>query len=200
MNRLQIGFLIFLLSGGAVANADEAAKLVDAIAFDVAGVKLGMTPTEAVAAASSKLQIDKRAIEFDKFPKRNLVTRSKEPEYFIAKSGLARLFVHFSPRMPVDKANPMVVSHIIYEMPWTPDNVKSMQATAIQKYGPTSNGILGARYEWCARPSKNIGEGCSEFQGPKLSLSGTRLELTDPSFQQAVINFIDKAQSATPGF
>ncbi|MGV7210723.1 hypothetical protein ACLB1G_23060 [Oxalobacteraceae bacterium A2-2] len=200
MHRLKINLFAVLLSGGAVVSAAETARSVDASSFDVAGVKLGMSLAEAVAAAASKLQIDKRAIEIDKFPQTNPVTQSKEPAYIIVKSGLAILSVHFLPRVPINRAAPMAVSHIIYEMPWTPDNVKAMQAAAIQKYGPTSNGSVGVTYQWCARPSQNVGEGCHGFQGPTLSLSGNRLELTDPSFHQAVINFMNKSKSATPGF
>jgi hypothetical protein len=200
MNYLNMVFFAAALSVSAAASTVETAKSVDASGFDVAGVKLGMTPTEAVAAASSKLQIEKRAIKFDKFPQKNAVTQSKEPEYFIADSGLSKLTVYFSARVPFDKANPMVVSHIIYELPWTADNVKSMQAKAIEKYGPTSNGTVVIAYHWCERPRKNVGEGCHEFQGAKLSLAGTKLELIDPTFKQAVIDFTNKSQRVTPGF
>lgn len=200
MNRLQVGFFVLCLFGGGEVNAVEVAKPVDASGFDVAGVKLGVTPNEAVTAAAARLGIDKRAIQFDKFPTLNSITGTKEPLYFIAKSGLATLSVHFVPRVPVDKARPMAVSLIIYEIPWTPDNVKSMKATALQKYGQTSNGIVGVTYQWCARPNKNIGMGCSEFQGAMLSLSGTRLELSDPSLKLAVIDFMRKRQNAAPGF
>lgn len=184
----------------ATSTLVEPPLAVDASGFDVAGVKLGMTAAEAIAAASSTLHIDKRAIEFDKFPMWNQVAQSKEPGYFIAKNGLDKLTVRFSPRVPIDKANPMVVNLISYELPWTPENIKSMQVAAIQKYGPTSYGIGGASYRWCARPSKNIAKGCNEFMGPKLSLSGSILELADPSFQQAFHNFRNESQNDMPGY
>ncbi len=193
-------FLCSLVTFATIAHAAEPARSVDASQFDVSGVKLGMSAAEAVAAASTKLQIDKRAIEFDKFPKVNLVTKSRQPEYFTATNGSGKLTVYFYPNIPPDKSNQMLVGLVKYEMPWTPENARSMKAAAIDKFGPPSNGTIGASTHWCLNPDKNLGNGCGEFQGPKLTLSGVSMELQNPAIQQAITDYINKSQSTKPAF
>jgi len=199
MMRILLPF-ICAVTTVTTAYAADVARSVDASQFDVSGVKLGMTRSEAVATATAKLKIDKQSVEFDKFPQVNQVTKSKEPQYFIATNGSGKLTVYFYPKIPTDKSNPMLVGLVKYEMPWTLENAQSMKAAALEKYGQPSNGTVGASYEWCSKPSKNVGEGCFEFKGPKLALSGVSIELTDPTYQTAVIDFINKSQSSKPAF
>jgi hypothetical protein len=180
--------------------AADVARSVDASQFDVSGVKLGMTQSEAVAAATARLKIDKHSIEFDKFPQLNQVTNSREPTYFTATNGSGELTVYFFPKIPTDKSNPMLVGIVIYEMPWTQDNAQSMKAAALEKYGQPSNGTIGGSYQWCSNPDKNVGIGCFQFKGPKLGFSGVSIRLEDYKYQKAVIDFIDKAHSSKPAF
>lgn len=191
---------IFFVMTATTTYAADVARSADAGQFDVSGVKLGMTLSEAVAAAAAKLKIDKRSVEFDKFPQVNQVTKSKEPGYFTATNGSGKLTVYFYPKIPTDKSNPMLVGLVKYEMPWTPDNAQSMKAAALEKYGQPSNGTIPASYDWCSHPDKNIGVGCFQFQGPKLKYHGVSIELTDPTYQKAVIDFINKSQSSQPAF
>lgn len=194
--RVFIGISV-ILSANLCAAAPSA---VDAEQFDIAGVKLGMTPEAAVSALSGKVGIDKQSIEFDKFPQKNTVTNSKEPKYFTAKISGAAVTVHFEPNIPFNPKNKMAVSMIIYEQPWTPDNVAAMKQAATEKYGQPSNGTIGVSYQWCLQPHSNPGFGCSEFRGPKLELSGTKLQLEDFRYRQAVIDHMNKSASSKPAF
>lgn len=196
------GIFVFFcaISIAAVANAAEVAKSVDASQFDVAGVRLGMTRDEAIRAVMTTLQVDSKAIELDKFPPVNPVTKSKEPRYFLVENELSELTVRFSPKIPADKDNPMVVAQVIYKMKWSPDNAQSMRDAALNKYGQPSNGTVGSDLHWCLKPSKNMGEGCAEFVGPKIKYFGVSVELFDPSYQRAVIDFLNKSKSGKPAF
>lgn len=194
--RVLIGISALLAASVCAA----APRVVDAEQFDIAGVKLGMTPEAAATAITGKLGIDKRSIEFDKFPGQNIVTNSKEPKYFIAKTSGASIRVHFEPNVPYNPKKKMAVSMIIYEQPWTPDNIVAMKQMAIEKYGLPSNGTDGTGYKWCLQPHSNPSLGCSGFRGPKLELFGTKLELEDSRYRQAVIDYMDKNASSKPIF
>lgn len=194
--RVFVGASALLVANFCAASP----RAVDAEQFDIAGVKLGMAQEAAVAAVAGRLGIDKQSIEFDKFPQQNRITNSKEPKYFTAKISDVSVTVHFEPNVPYNSKNKMAVSMIIYEQPWTPDNVASMKQSAIEKYGQPSNGTIGVSYQWCLQPHNNTGFGCSEFRGPKLVLSGTKLQLEDFRYRQAVIEHIKKSASSKPTF
>lgn len=195
---LQQRIAVLALSIPAMAMA--AANAVDVEPFDVAGVKLGMTPQAASSAIAARLQIPPRAVTFDPSPQQNPVTQSREPKYFTVKTPGVSVIVHFEPRVPHDPNNKMVVSMVIYEQAWTPDNVSAMKQAATEKYGAPSNGVNGVSYQWCQRPDRNPGMGCSGFQGPKLELSGTKLQLENPRYRQAVIDHMNQRANAKPAF
>ena len=195
-HRAFIAVSVFLAANVSAASP----RAVDAEQFDISGVKLGMNPQAAASAVATKLGIDKRSIEFDKYPQTNPVTNSKEPKYFTAKTSGASITVHFEPNVPYNPTNKMAVSIIIYEQTWTPDNVAAMQQMATEKYGLPSNGTVGVSYQWCLQPHNNPGFGCSEFHGPKLELSGTKLQLEDFRYRQAVIDRMNKSASSKPSF
>lgn len=108
-------------------------RSVDAGEFDIAGVKLGMRLKDAVAAITAKLDIKKDEIEFEKFLRPNPVTKTKEPYYLIVKKGGASITVHMQPKVPRDIEDPMLVSSVIYEQPWTQENVRAMKNMALEK-------------------------------------------------------------------
>ncbi len=199
MNAIRLSMMTATLFCAMHAAADTP-RSVDAEQFDIAGIKLGMGRNDAVAAITEKLHLNKRAIQFEQAPQLSPVTNTKEPKYFTAKSGVASVTVHFEPKIPQDKAKPMVVSMVIYEQPWTPENVDAMKQAALDKYGSPSNGLIGVSYQWCLHPHSNPGFGCADFQGPILKLGATKLELSDVRYQQARMNFMNKMQSGKPAF
>lgn len=198
--RFLLLFCLSAISFGAHTEAEDRPRSVDAEALDISGVKLGMDAAEAVKALCTARNIDSSAIQFDQFPSVNPITPAKEPRYFKAKLGLGEIVVHLTPKVPYDKSTPMRVSMVIYEMPWTPDNVKAMKVSAIEKYGQPSNGTVGVTYQWCKNPDKNPGLGCPKTQGAILEFSGTKIQLHDPVYQNAVTQFMQKSQSGRPAF
>jgi len=198
MNPFRLLFCSAILAATHAAAA--APQSADAGQFDIAGVRLGMDQAEAIAAITEKLQLDDSAIQLDPSAQVNPVTNTREPKYFTAKAGLTSVIVHFEPRVPYDKARPMVVGTVIYEQPWTAENVSAMEDAALAKYGQPSNGTAGVSYQWCLEPHSNPGFGCSQYQGPILELAGTKLRLHDIRYTNARIEFMNKAQSAEPVF
>jgi hypothetical protein len=188
---------LFLLVSSAAFGAPRA---VDAGEFDIAGVKLGMTVKVAIEAITNKLDVSKAEVKFDKYPMKNLVTQTKEPKYFSVKKGGAEITVYMEPKVPHDINDPMIVSSVVYKQQWTPENAKAMKDMALKKYGEPSNGVIGVSYQWCSKPHSNPGFGCSEFKGPKLKLSGVKLELGNSQYHQAVIDFMNKKKNSKPTF
>lgn len=198
---MRLIYIIITVIGLASAGAFAASpRSVDAGEFDIAGVKLGMTPEEAIEAITEKFQIGKSEFEFDKFPKLNVVTNSREAEYFKVSLNGTSIIVHFEANVPHNPKRKMAVSMIGYEQPWSTDNKLAVKDMALKKYGQSSNGVQGATLQWCLAPHKNPGFGCSDFKGPILSLRGTKLELSDSRYRQAVIDFTNKSKSTKPVF
>ncbi|MEN9480682.1 MAG: hypothetical protein RLZZ298_2077 [Pseudomonadota bacterium] len=194
--------LIRLLTLAAAIYSNQATaeplRPVDVEQFDVAGVRLGMSRSEAVTAISEKLELGKHDVQFEPFPQENVVTKTKEPRYFMVKKGHAEVTVSLSPRIPYDKSRPMAVFSITYKQPPTPQNESAMRSAAIEKYGPpTDHGS-----SWCLRPHPNPGIACSQVQenGPTLLLVGSELVLNDHRYFQELINYINMKQSGKPAF
>ncbi|MBU2704502.1 hypothetical protein KCM76_00815 [Zooshikella marina] len=197
MKKIQACVVLSILISNICFAAPRSA---DAEQFDIAGVKLGMSKKAAITAITQKLGLGVNAVKFDEFSQVNPVTKTKEPAYFTVKTANMSVVVHMQPKVPYDANEPMVVSIIIYEQPWTQQNALAMKKMALEKYGKPSNGVIGVAYHWCIEPHSNPGFGCSEFYGPKLVLSGTRLRLEDTQYQQAVIDFMNKRKTSKPVF
>lgn len=188
-----------LLASG---NAECAPHAVDVTRVDIFGVKLGMSTAKAVATVIDRFKVKSAEIKFETDPRGNQVTRTKLPSYFSVEKEREKLTIYLSPQIPHDPSEPMRVSRVIYELAWTPDNATAMKTSATAKFGIPSNGQMAATSEWCEAPDANPGYGCSKYPGqnPVLTLSGTRLELSDPRYQQAYIDFVNKASSTRPSF
>ena len=175
-------------------------RSVDARNFDVAGVKTGMDYNEALAAAASQLQVPVSQFR-QGHPVLNLVTQTKLSDVFSYDNNGVRLVVHFEGRVPVDKARPLAVSQINYEIPWTVDNKNEMAKAALQKYGTQSNYPNDLALEWCEQPSSNPGMGCSiNMTQAVLSYTGVSISLHDPAWANARMAFVDKSKSTKPSF
>ncbi len=193
-------FLVFLSALIVFDFAIAAPRSVDAEKFDVAGVKLGMTPEEAASALVKTLGVSRKRIEFKNEIQANPVTKKKEIEILILDADKASLKVYFEPNVPFNARRKLSASLIIYEQEWTRDNVESMKQAALQKYGEPSNGTIPVVWEWCAEPSDNLGLGCSGFRGAVMEFNRTRLRLEDPKYKEAVNKFRDKMNSSKPIF
>lgn len=197
-----------LLSVFSVKAFDEVPQFTffhDVSQFDVAGVKLGMTVKEAEAAIRTKLNVTDNEIRYDAYPRKNRVTNTKEPGYFVVKKGSMEVQVSFVPAVPLNPEDPMIVSLVSFKMPRTPENMASMQKLAFEKYGKPSNGVRKAdreftAYKWCYVEESKRPWGCVHSTGAKLSLNPPQLEMTDVSYQKAVNDYLNKLNSSTPEF
>ena len=194
--NLEEATLIIFVCCSNFSFAAEPLQSVDALSLDIAGVKLGISQAEAIKAITSTLKIKKTDLKFDSYPPVNIVTGAKDPKYFIVQHGVSKISVYLIPNAINPKSSSQVVNLIIYEMPWTTDNVNSMKKSAISKYGNPSF-KMGDSYQWCLDP-KNI-HGCPA-QGPTLKYYSTKLKLHDLKYNEALVQFRDKQQSSKPVF
>ncbi|EOL9008265.1 hypothetical protein ACRV4U_002402 [Cronobacter sakazakii] len=192
--------IVFSMLAAPLAQADTP-RAVDVTAFDVAGVKTGMDYDQAVKAMTDHFHVPASALNVDKFPMMNPVTGNKQPQYVGYEKDGVELSVHFEGRVPVDPAHPLVVSMITYKLPWSTDNKTAMEKAALEKYGPQSNGTYTTPMVWCKNPGKMASDASSSDRNQAtLELSNTSLELSDPSWSQARITFMESKQTRTPGF
>lgn len=199
--KLKAALLISALNALAIVPAHaEPPRSVDARAFDIAGVKTGMDYDEAVAAAAKNFNVGKNEIKAG-YPSLNPVTNTKTPLNFSYEKDGVKLLVHFEPRVPVDKQRPLAVSQVSYEMPWTPANKDAMAQAVVEKYGKQSNFPNKLNLEWCQKPSPNPGMGCSiDMEQAVLKYSGVSVQLYDPVWSQARINFVNQSNARKPSF
>ena len=174
-------------------------RSVDARTLDIAGVKTGMDYDQALTAVANHFGVAKSQIKADPFPGENIVTRTKLPSYFTYEKNGVKLTVHFEGRVPVDKAHPLVAWQIAYEVPWSAQNKEEMAKAALAKYGVQSNAPNNLPMQWCQEPNRNPGIGCGIGQA-KLELRQVELNLTDPTWQTARINFVNDSKATKPSF
>ena len=199
--KLKAALLISALNALVVAPAHAAPqRSVDARSFDIAGVKTGMGYDEAVTAAAKNFHVGKNEIKAG-YARDNLVTNNKMPLDFSYEKDGVRLVVHFEPRVPADKQQPLAVSQISYEMPWTPANKSAMGQAVLEKYGRQSNYPNDLNLEWCQKPSSNPGMGCStDMTQAVLKYSGVSVQLYDPAWTNARVEFVNRSNSRKPSF
>ncbi len=173
--------------------------------FDTAGIRLGMNAKEAEQQIIAKLQIDRSQVKYDPFPRKNLVTNTKQSNYFTVKKGDIEIHVGLTAAVPFNLKNPMLVSSVRYKMPRTPQNMLNMQKLAFKKYGKPSNGVRitdreFSGYKWCNVVEEKKKWGCLHSTGAKLVLNPPELSMTDLSYHNAVVEYRNKIESSNPIF
>lgn len=192
-----------LLAGASMlcaAQPRQAFRSVDATTLDVAGVKTGMDFEEAMAAAMKHFQAPRSQFKPEPSPRERLASQAKLPTYFTYEKNGVKLGVYFEDRIPLDKARPMVVFKVVYELPWSQENSKAMAEAALTKYGQQSNAPYDLPMSWCSQPNKMQSGACSDTTEAVLKLSQVNLDLTDPAWTRARINFVDSMKARKPSF
>lgn len=199
--KLKAALLVSALAAVAFAPAHAASpRSVDARTFDVAGVKTGMDFDEALAATAKNFNVGKKDIRIG-YATNNPVTNTKMPMNFSYDKDGVSFIVHFEPRVPVDKQRPLAVSQIRYELPWTPANKDAMGKAVVEKYGRQSNYPNDLSLEWCQKPSTNPGMGCStDMTQAVLKYSGVSIQMHDPAWMNARIEYMERSQTRKPSF
>src|SRR5262249_47979302 len=119
---LGIGLLPTVLSDHALAQAKApvpSGKLVDVMALDVAGVRLGMSVKDVVAALKNNFKDDGGKVEVDKLPSTSPLlpagkTYIERVQYL--KDGAAVVQVYFVIGLPVNEVQPEVASSVSYSV------------------------------------------------------------------------------------
>ena len=199
--RLQYPLYLVALSSALMsvsANAIPPVHAVDVKSFDIGGVKTGMSIEEAQAAMQKNFGIKPAQIRASKSMESqtpSIVTGSQQIMHLVYEENGTRMQVSFDPRVPYNKSNPMAVSHVIYEIPWTKENEVNMVEAALKKYGPVSTG--GVFPVWCEKPMPTSGMGC-ESGTASLTMGNTKINLIDPAWQNAVINYMNQQKKTKP--
>jgi len=199
--RLQHPLYLVALSSALIsvsANAIPPVRAVDVKSFDVGGVKMGMSIEEAQAAMQKNFGIKSAQIRASKSMESqtpSIVTGSQQIIHLVYEENGTRMQVSFEPRVPYNKSNPMAVSHVTYEIPWTKENEVNMVEAALKKYGPVSTG--GVFPVWCEKPMPTSGMGC-ESGTASLTMGNTKINLIDPAWQNAVISYMNQQKKTKP--
>ncbi|MBK0003186.1 hypothetical protein [Erwinia sp. S38] len=173
---------------------------VDVRAFDIAGVKTGMSIEEARTAMEKNFGVSSNSItESKSLPSQvtTLITGTEQIMYLVYEKNGTRMQVSFEPRVPYDKNNPMAVSQITYEIPWTKDNESVMKDAALKKYGQVSSNSMYPL--WCDKPLPGTGMGCAP-DSVKLEMASTKLRMYDPVWTNARIKFMEDKNATKPQF
>ncbi|WP_101505124.1 hypothetical protein [Erwinia sp. B116] len=182
------------------ASAAQPVHPVDVRSFDVAGVKSGMSVEEARSAMQKNFGVSADKIvasDSMDYQTPTVITGSKQVMYLVYENDGTRMQVSFQPRVPYNKINPMAADLISYEIPWTNENQEAMKKAALAKYGPVS---ISSMYPlWCEKPIPGTGMGC-ESGSAQLEQSSTKITLTDPAWQNAVIKYMDEKKTTKPQF
>lgn len=188
MKRIYLFALLLLgFTGSAIG---QEGMPVDVTEFDLGGVKLGMNPTEVASALKDKYEVEESDINIIKSSGKHpvlggdlvvaleLLSKGAEKATLGMRKGW-KLNVAFAPKVPYNEKD--VVAHIIsYELPFTPGNVASVKASAIEKYGtPTVQNPMGG-ISWCSE-IEGWG-GCKSDD--TLTILNTAIELRDASFMK----------------
>ncbi len=199
--RLQHPLYLVALSSALIsvsANAIPPVRAVDVKSFDVGGVKMGMSIEEAQAAMQKNFGVKPAQIRASKSMESqtpSIVTGSQQIIHLVYEENGTRMQVSFEPRVPYNKSNPMAVSHVTYEIPWTKENEVNMVEAALKKYGPVSTG--GVFPVWCEKPMPTSGMGC-ESGTASLTMGNTKINLIDPAWQNAVISYMNQQKKTKP--
>jgi hypothetical protein len=176
-------------------------KLVDVMALDVAGVRLGMTVKDAVEALKNNFKGDGGRVEVDKLPSPSPLlpagkTYIERVQYL--KDGAAVVQVYFVIGVPVNAAQPEVASSVSYSAGSIQENQKRLQQAAHEKYGaPTYRDATLPEDQWCAkvepRTNDDLSEGCKRTK-PALRLTYQGLKLEDPTALEKVRAEVERRQ------
>lgn len=183
-------FVVFfhvLFSAGLQAEY-KSGPAVDVRAFDIAGVKLGMSFSDAVNAVSETYNVKPIDLHVLRLRMGSKVDSPKLPASIRLNSddsysvGLGvrtdgwEISIRLDQIVPSPHDESMEVVAIEYEMARTQENIDSLRSTALAKYGEPTLDLHSMGLAWCIKPSTHWATCESEAV---LEYSGTRLKLHD---------------------
>jgi len=185
----------FVATVSAFSSAHAAAPAcysVDARAFDIAEVKLGMTYGQALTTVTNHFQIspDKLKVRCGANP----VTRTRLPRVFSYDADGKHLTVYLKVRIPADAAqelttSDLVVSEIQYRLDAEDMDRAALKEAVLTKYGDQFHTDSEDGLHWCTE--RQIGQ-CAP-QEAELTFRETVLDLKDPSYEEAIKRYREDA-------
>lgn len=123
------------------------AQQVDA--FEVSGVKIGMTEEEAFVNVIQKYNTSEDQIKlYGPYGQRDVVVGEQELNYFSYNGDGENVYVFFT--LDVNQTPPVnVVSEVNYDMRYTPDNAKNVENILKQRFGDASVADSSRNLKWC---------------------------------------------------
>ena len=113
---------------------------LDVSKFDVAGVKLGMSKDEAIAAIKDKFGFQDSDIEYKE-------SDTKNTAELTVKDEVHNIFIRFNRK--INESGELGAYWINYTLPSSKENASALNAAAQEKYGePTQDD--GTKMSWCA--------------------------------------------------
>ena len=180
--------MALLLAGTALAQGAEvkgSGKSVDAMKFDVRGIKLGMGQEEALKIVKEKFP-DAALEEVDSKESMTTVYGKKFVQAVTVKSGKdSEFMVVFAPNVLENKPKELIVFVVGLGISNGQDNLAKLQKSAVEKYGTPSVVNKRGDYYWCHLNDKKE---CDEMK-PQLLLKQD-MEITfalgNPALEKAI--------------
>ena len=146
---------------------------LDVSKFDVAGVKLGMSKDEAIAAIKDKFGFQDGDIKYKE-------SDTKNTAELTVKDEVHNIFIRFNRN--INESGELGAYWINYTLPSSKENASALNAAAQEKYGePTQDD--GTKMSWCANPIIEKDAithiKCDESRGAVLVRQGTIIFLRD---------------------
>lgn len=180
----------------------------------IAGIRLGMSPQEAITAIKSYLNVDENKLAIDNYGRSQFLNNGQTEfinriSYYNGAESI-RVELHVSP--PVDISNPVKVELVEYGLSNKdehnlPKNKRSLYQAALSKFGPPSiieNELFGGeQYYWASEinNASNPGETprySASLKKPYILYDGGSLVLFDPTANQRRIDEENKRAKKKP--
>jgi hypothetical protein len=173
-------------------------RSVDVTAFDLAGIKLGMSYEQTLSTIGKHFQLssaESKRLKEAAIYSYSRITKSQQPTSIRFSKDNVSLEASFTVRIPVNPSDPVAVSFIHYALPNTKENAAMLKEAALSKYGPPSDNRRQANLMWCAHYNQ-ISQ--CEPRKPKLSLAMGSLVLDDWTLEDAVSKYEQDSLKAKP--
>jgi len=163
----------------------------DASSLDVAGIKLGMSPSQVQSKIAQHFGVP--VTKLKTYSQADFVVGNKPVIQSVSYGANGEnLSVSFTV-VSRDPAAPPAASNVTYEVPFSRENSDRMKAAALAKYGPPT--INSGTLDWCVQSSNPAL--CDQDHG-RLSLAQTKIELQDPRITGTYSKLYDEAHSTQP--
>lgn len=174
-----------------VRCATSAMAGTDASTFDVAGIRLGMSPAEVQAKIAEHFGVSKAKVYTLSMPQSILGGKPAIIAMNYEANG-ERLEVNFEV-VSAKPGDPTAADRIGYKLPFSRENADRLKSAAVSKYGAPN--VDSFPLQWCAKASNPAL--CDSGQA-ELSVGNTDLILKDDRYVQRSMRLRDELNTTKP--